>query len=319
MKTYRSFNNVLAGIWALICAVSGCTKVETENIQEVPLTISASFPALSADLSTRATSPQVNIALNTTAGAYASNVRMYNATSSSTGDITFTPAETGWKILSNTTTTPLTIYGYLADKTPVCYSNSNVAISNGCISNITLKPAYAYVGVRILKDGQTEPAGKYWIVCYRFWSGIASGNDGGWDTSQQIPKLKNYAIQGFTNKVTFYNTDKTTVVGLTADQIASDDNFKRVAPGYLNTSYSDLFKITLPDGGGTLTITSKYSGGKEPEYKAGYCYLFTVNISSAVTVSSCKQQVNIKVTDLDNKPGIFITGNDNTWVPEKVP
>lgn len=268
MKSYHLFSKCVAGILALTGALSGCTHEEQEESREVPLRISASFPAYSGEISTRAGSnTTVLIALDTQAGSYASSAKTYKVTSPSPG-IAFeanTPGDE-LKIPGSAMSTPLTIYGWLDENTPVCYSNSSQSVNNGSITGISLSPAYACIGVRILKDGQTEDAGKYTIGSTLAGIGTFSTNSG-WNTEEQRPKLKGYPTPS-----EIKNTDKTTIS--TASDITTE-HFMRVTPQAITVGNANLFTVTLPDNS-TLPVPA---GTSSLTIEPGHCYLFTVNIS----------------------------------------
>ena len=151
MKSYRILSKYIAGILALTGALSGCTHEETEDGSKVPLSISASFQAYTGEVSSRgAGNPTVTIALNTTPEEYSTYGKTYQVTS--TSPITFTPETQGeaLTIAGSAASTPLTIYGWLDENTPVCYTNDNISVSNGNITNVQLSPAYACIGVRLI-------------------------------------------------------------------------------------------------------------------------------------------------------------------------
>lgn len=91
-------------------------------------------------------------------------------------------------IAGSAASTPLTIYGWLDENTPVCYTNDNISVSNGNITNVQLSPAYACIGVRIKKDDQREAAGKYTIGSALQRIGTYSTNNN-WNTEQAKPQL----------------------------------------------------------------------------------------------------------------------------------
>ena len=120
MKSYRILSKYIAGILALTGALSGCTHEETEDGSKVPLSISASFQAYTGEVSSRgAGNPTVTIALNTTPEEYSTYGKTYQVTS--TSPITFTPETQGeaLTIAGSAASTPLTIYGWLDENTPV--------------------------------------------------------------------------------------------------------------------------------------------------------------------------------------------------------
>lgn len=142
MKSYHLLSKSIAGILALSAALSGCTHEEREESPEVPLRISASFPAYSGEISTRAGgNTTVQIALNIQAGSYATSGKTYNVTSTSP-NIAFEANTSGdeLKIPGSASTTPLTIYGWLDDTTPVYYSKSDQSVSGGSITGAAFHP-----------------------------------------------------------------------------------------------------------------------------------------------------------------------------------
>lgn len=273
MKSYHLFSKSIAGILALACVFSGCTDEETSDGPKVPLSISASFPAYTG-ISTRAGSPTVRIALNTDAGVYDASGKTYQVTS--TSPITFTPDDPGdaLKILGSATSTPLTLYGWLDENTPVCYSNNAIAVSHGNITSVSLSPAYACIGVRIKKNGQTEATGSYTIGSNLAGTGTYSTNNN-WNTEQSTPKLTGFSVPS-----NIKNTDKTTVIGASPTDITSE-YFMRVVPQDVTANFENLFSITLPDG----TTLKVPSGTNSLSIESGHCYLFTVNISREATLT----------------------------------
>lgn len=270
MKLYHLSTKCIAGILALTSALSGCMHEETEDVLKVPLSISASFQAYTGEISARASNPTVTIALNTTPGEYGTSGKTYQVTS--TSPIAFTPETPGeaLTIAGSATSTPLTIYGWLDENTPVCYTNDNITVSNGNITGVKLSPAYAYIGVRIKKDDQREAAGKYTIGSALKRIGTYSTNNN-WNTEQAKPQLI-----GVSGSSTIKNTD----ISASTNELATDlpsEYFMRIAPQKVLANFQDLFTVTLPDG----TTLSVPSGSKDfpAPLEPGYCYLFTVNIS----------------------------------------
>lgn len=272
MKSYRVLSKYIAGILALTGALSGCTHEETEDGSKVPLSISASFQAYTGEVSSRgAGNPTVTIALNTTPEEYSTYGKTYQVTS--TSPITFTPETQGeaLTIAGSAASTPLTIYGWLDENTPVCYTNDNVSVSNGNITNVQLSPAYACIGVRILKDDQKrETAGKYTIGSALLRIGTCSTNKN-WNTEQAKPQLI-----GVSGSSTILNTDISPSRGDLATDLPSE-YFMRIVPQKVSANFQNLFTVTLPDGT-TLSIPSGSRGFPVP-FEPGNCYLFDVNIS----------------------------------------
>ncbi len=272
MKSYRILSKYIAGILALTGALSGCTHEETEDGSKVPLSISASFQAYTGEVSSRgAGNPTVTIALNTTPEEYSTYGKTYQVTS--TSPITFTPETQGeaLTIAGSAASTPLTIYGWLDENTPVCYTNDNISVSNGNITNVQLSPAYACIGVRILKDDQKrETAGKYTIGSALLRIGTCSTNKN-WNTEQAKPQLI-----GVSGSSTILNTDISPSRGDLATDLPSE-YFMRIVPQKVSANFQNLFTVTLPDGT-TLSIPSGSRGFPVP-FEPGNCYLFDVNIS----------------------------------------
>lgn len=270
MKSYRILSKYIAGILALTGALSGCTHEETEDGSKVPLSISASFQAYTGEVSSRgAGNPTVTIALNTTPEEYSTYGKTYQVTS--TSPITFTPETQGeaLTIAGSAASTPLTIYGWLDENTPVCYTNDNISVSNGNITNVQLSPAYACIGVRIKKDDQREAAGKYTIGSALQRIGTYSTNNN-WNTEQAKPQLI-----GVSGSSTILNTDISASGGELATDL-SPEYFMRIVPQQVSANFQNLFTVTLPDG----TTLSVPSGRRDfPAFEPGYCYLFNVNIS----------------------------------------
>lgn len=271
MKSYRILSKCIAGILALTGALSGCTHEETEDGSKVPLSISASFQAYTGEVSSRgAGNPTVTIALNTTPEEYSTYGKTYQVTS--TSPITFTPETQGeaLTIAGSAASTPLTIYGWLDENTPVCYTNDNISVSNGNITNVQLSPAYACIGVRIKKDDQREAAGKYTIGSALQRIGTYSTNNN-WNTEQAKPQLI-----GVSGSSTILNTDISPSRGDLATDLPSE-YFMRIVPQKVSANFQNLFTVTLPDG----TILSVPSGSRDfpAPFEPGYCYLFNVNIS----------------------------------------
>lgn len=256
---------------ALTGALSGCTHEETEDGSKVPLSISASFQAYTGEVSSRgAGNPTVTIALNTTPEEYNTSGKTYQVTS--TSPITFTPETQGeaLTIAGSAASTPLTIYGWLDENTPVCYTNDNISVSNGNITNVQLSPAYACIGVRIKKDDQREAAGKYTIGSALQRIGTCSTNKN-WNTEQAKPQLI-----GVSGSSTILNTDISPSRGDLATDLPSE-YFMRIVPQQVSANFQNLFTVTLPDGT-TLSVPSGSRGLPAP-FEPGYCYLFNVNIS----------------------------------------
>ena len=271
MKSYRILSKYIAGILALTGALSGCTHEETEDGSKVPLSISASFQAYTGEVSSRgAGNPTVTIALNTTPEEYSTYGKTYQVTS--TSPITFTPETQGeaLTIAGSAASTPLTIYGWLDENTPVCYTNDNISVSNGNITNVQLSPAYACIGVRIKKDDQREAAGKYTIGSALLRIGTCSTNKN-WNTEQAKPQLI-----GVSGSSTILNTDISPSRGDLATDLPSE-YFMRIVPQKVSANFQNLFTVTLPDGT-TLSIPSGSRGFPVP-FEPGNCYLFDVNIS----------------------------------------
>lgn len=270
MKSYRILSKCIAGILALTGALSGCTHEETEDGSKVPLSISASFQAYTGEVSSRgAGNPTVTIALNTTPEEYSTYGKTYQVTS--TSPITFTPETQGeaLTIAGSAASTPLTIYGWLDENTPVCYTNDNISVSNGNITNVQLSPAYACIGVRIKKDDQREAAGKYTIGSALQRIGTCSTNKN-WNTEQAKPQLI-----GVSGSSTILNTDISPSRGDLATDLPSE-YFMRIVPQQVSANFQNLFTVTLPDG----TTLSVPSGSRDfSAFEPGYCYLFNVNIS----------------------------------------
>lgn len=271
MKSYRILSKYIAGILALTGALSGCTHEETEDGSKVPLSISASFQAYTGEVSSRGAGyPTVTIALNTTPEEYNTSGKTYQVTS--TSPITFTPETQGeaLTIAGSAASTPLTIYGWLDENTPVCYTNDNISVSNGNITSVQLSPAYACIGVRILKDDQKrETAGKYTIGSALLRIGTCSTNKN-WNTEQAKPQLI-----GVSGSSTILNTDISPSRGDLATDLPSE-YFMRIVPQKVSANFQNLFTVTLPDG----TTLSVPSGSRDfSAFEPGYCYLFNVNIS----------------------------------------
>ena len=271
MKSYRILSKCIAGILALTGALSGCTHEETEDGSKVPLSISASFQAYTGEVSSRgAGNPTVTIALNTTPEEYSTYGKTYQVTS--TSPITFTPETQGeaLTIAGSAASTPLTIYGWLDENTPVCYTNDNISVSNGNITNVQLSPAYACIGVRIKKDDQREAAGKYTIGSALQRIGTYSTNNN-WNTEQAKPQLI-----GVSGSSTILNTDISPSRGDLATDLPSE-YFMRIVPQKVSANFQNLFTVTLPDG--TILSVPSGSRGLPAPFEPGYCYLFNVNIS----------------------------------------
>ena len=271
MKSYRILSKYIAGILALTGALSGCTHEETEDGSKVPLSISASFQAYTGEVSSRgAGNPTVTIALNTTPEEYSTYGKTYQVTS--TSPITFTPETQGeaLTIAGSAASTPLTIYGWLDENTPVCYTNDNISVSNGNITNVQLSPAYACIGVRIKKDDQREAAGKYTIGSALQRIGTYSTNNN-WNTEQAKPQLI-----GVSGSSTILNTDISPSRGDLATDLPSE-YFMRIVPQKVSANFQNLFTVTLPDG--TILSVPSGSRGLPAPFEPGYCYLFNVNIS----------------------------------------
>lgn len=304
MKIDRLFNKGITGMLALAGILCGCAEEEHEISQTVPLSISATCPVLVGDVTTRATNTEVKIALNATAGGYATTAKTYRVTALSPS-ITFAPqdANNTWEVTGDLTSTPLTIYGWLDENTPVAYSKNSIAVDNGNISNVALSPLYACIGVRVVLGKDTERAGTYKISSKLNGIGTASTNNG-WDTSGAMPVLN----AGSSSPAAIKNTDKKTVVGIKAGDLTTD-YFMRVAPTTIPKSTASLFTITLPNGQ-QLPIAS---GAKAITIENGNCYFFTVNIGSetSLTISIEQMTMNDKTTivlhpdNVPRKPGIF--------------
>ena len=271
MKSYRILSKCIAGILALTGALSGCTHEETEDGSKVPLSISASFQAYTGEVSSRgAGNPTVTIALNTTPEEYSTYGKTYQVTS--TSPITFTPETQGeaLTIAGSAASTPLTIYGWLDENTPVCYTNDNISVSNGNITNVQLSPAYACIGVRIKNEHQREAAGKYTIGSALQRIGTYSTNNN-WNTEQAKPQLI-----GVSGSSTILNTDISPSRGDLATDLPSE-YFMRIVPQKVSANFQNLFTVTLPDG--TILSVPSGSRGLPAPFEPGYCYLFNVNIS----------------------------------------
>lgn len=310
MKIDRLFNKGITGMLALAGILCGCAEEEHEISQTVPLSISATCPVLAGDVTTRATTTGVKIALNATAGKYEEFAKTYQVTALSPS-ITFAPQDANniLEVTGDLTLTPLTIYGWLDENTPVACSESDIAISNGNISNVTLSPAYACIGVRVVLGKDKEKANIYTITSSLKGVGTASANND-WNTSGAMPVLK----AGSSSPAGIKNTDKETVVGINAGDLTTD-YFMRVAPTTIPKSTASLFTITLPNGK-QLPIAS---GAEAITIENGNCYLFTVNIGSetSLTISSIDQmEMDAKTTivlhpdNVPRKPGIF---SRNDW------
>ena len=317
MKIDRLFNKGITGMLALAGILCGCAEEEHETSQTVPLSISATCPVLAGDVTTRATNTEVKIALNATVGEYATTAKTYRVTTSPS--ITFAPqdADNTWEVTGDLTSTPLTIYGWLDENTPVAYSKNSIAVDNGNISNVALSPLYACIGVRVVLGKDTERAGTYKISSKLNGIGTASANNG-WDTSGVMPVLK----AGSSSPAAIKNTDKKTVVGIKANDL-TNDYFMRVAPTTIQPSTASLFTITLPNNK-QLSIAS---GAKAITIENGNCYLFTVNIGSetSLTISSIDQMtMDAKTTivlhpdNVPRKPGIFSRDNWDQFVEDYI-
>ena len=265
----------------------------------MPLSISATCPVLAGDVTTRATNTEVKIALNATAGGYATTAKTYRVTASSSS-ITLAPkdADNTWEVTGDLTSTPLTIYGWLDENTPVACSESDIAISNGNISNVTLSPAYACIGVRVVLGRDKEAAGIYTITSSLSGIGTASANNG-WDTSGTMPILK----AGSSSPAGIKNTDKETVTEIKAGDLITD-YFMRVAPTTIPKSTASLFTITLPNGQQLLIA----SGAEAIKIEGGNCYFFTVNIGSETSITVNGIQT-MTITDIfDDNVALFPPG-----------
>lgn len=279
MKTYQSCIKGIAGLLVLIAITSGCSREEGEGGTEVPLNISAAFPDLLGDRTTRAGSTQVEVALNATGGDYAANAKTYDVASS--GTITLTPdgSANTLSISGSIQSTPLTIYGWLNDNTPVYYSDTSTAVDQGKISNIELTPAFACIGVRIVSNS-TEAAGRYTIASSRL-KGIGTyTSNADWNTSGQIPALRSNS-----SPLSIRNTDKASIQGSVASEITTD-YFMRVIPDNITSTSDNLFTVNLPNGQ-LLQIPA----GKTINITAGNCYLFTIDIGreTALEISSIEE------------------------------
>lgn len=303
MKINRLFNKGITGMLTLAGILCGCAEEDYEASQTVPLTISATCPAFEGNVATRATTTEVKIALNATAGGYASTAKTYQVTS--TNPITFAPKDAAntWEMSNATTWTPLTIYGWLDENTPVAYSKSSIAVNNGNISEVTLSPLYACIGVRVLLGKDTESAGRYTISSSLKGVGTASANNG-WNTSGTIPVLN--AVSSSPGSIK--NTNKTTVANIKAGDLTID-YFMRVAPTTIQASTPNLFTILY--NGKQYPITS---GNQAIKIENGNCYLFTVNIGSetSLQISSIEQMtIDEKITivlhpeGVERKKGIY--------------
>lgn len=290
MKIDRLFNKGITGMLALAGILCGCAEEDYEASQTVPLSISATCPVLAGDVTTRATNTEVKIALNATAGGYATTAKTYRMTASSSS-ITLAPkdADNTWMVTGDLTSTPLTIYGWLDENTPVACSESNIAVNNGNISKVTLSPAYACIGVRVVLGKDKEAADIYTITSSLKGVGTASANNG-WKTSGAMPVLN----AGSSSPTGIKNTDKETVVGINAGDLTTG-YFMQVAPTTISKSTASLFTITLPSGQ-KLPIAS---GTEAIKIEGGNCYLFTVNIGSetSLTVSRIEQMSITEVWD----------------------
>lgn len=312
MKIDRLFNKGITGMLALAGILCGCAEEEHEISQTVPLSISATCPVLAGDVTTRATNTEVKIALNATAGGYATTAKTYRVTTSPS--ITFAPqdADNTWEVTGDLTSTPLTIYGWLDENTPVAYSKNSIAVDNGNISNVALSPLYACIGVRVVLGKDTERAGTYKISSKLNGIGTASANNG-WDTSGAMPVLN----AGSSSPAAIKNTDKKTVTEIKASDLTTD-YFMRVAPTTIQPSTASLFTITLPNGQ-QLPIAS---GAKAITIENGNCYFFTVNIGSetSLTISIEQMTMDAKTTivlhpdNVPRKPGIFSRDNWDQFV-----
>lgn len=308
MKIDRLFNKGITGMLALAGILCGCAEEDYEASQTVPLSISATCPVLAGDVTTRATTTEVKIALNATAGGYATTAKTYRVTTSPS--ITFAPqdADNTWEVTGDLTSTPLTIYGWLDENTPVAYSKNSIAVDNGNISNVALSPLYACIGVRVVLGKDTERAGTYKISSKLNGIGTASANND-WDTSGVMPVLK----AGSSSPAAIKNTDKKTVTEIKASDLTTD-YFMRVAPTTIQPSTASLFTITLPNGQ-QLPIAS---GAEAITIENGNCYFFTVNIGSetSLTISIEQMTMDAKTTivlhpdNVPRKPGIF---SRNDW------
>ncbi|WP_455641454.1 fimbrillin family protein [Parabacteroides sp.] len=303
MKIDRLFNKGITGMLALAGILCGCAEEDYEASQTVPLSISATCPALAGDVTTRATTTEVKIALNATAGGYAATSKTYQVASLSPS-ITFTPkdADNTWEVTGDLTSTPLTIYGWLDENTPVACSENSIAVNNGNISAVTLSPAYACIGVRILLGKDTEAADTYTINSSLKGIGTASTNNS-WNTTGTMPVLN----AASSSPGSINNTDKSTVVGINAGDLTTD-YFMRVVPTTIQASTANFFTITLPNGQ-QLPIAS---GNQTITIESGNCYLFTVNIGSetSLTISSIEQMT----MDLED----YIVLHPQGVVPRKV-
>ena len=317
MKIDRLFNKGITGMLALAGILCGCAEEEHETSQTVPLSISATCPVLAGDVTTRATTTGVKIALNATAGKYEEFAKTYQVTALSPS-ITFAPQDANniLEVTGDLTLTPLTIYGWLDENTPVACSESNIAINNGNISNVALSPLYACIGVRVVLGKDTERAGTYKISSKLNGIGTASANNG-WDTSGVMPVLK----AGSSSPAAIKNTDKKTVTEIKAGDLTTD-YFMRVAPTTIQPSTASLFTITLPNGK-QLPIAS---GAEAITIENGNCYFFTVNIGSetSLTISIEQMTMDAKTTivlhpdNVPRKPGIFSRDNWDQFVEDYI-
>lgn len=287
MKIDRLFNKGITGMLALAGILCGCAEEEHEISQTVPLSISATCPVLAGDVTTRATNTEVKIALNATAGKYEEFAKTYQVTALSPS-ITFAPQDANniLEVTGDLTLTPLTIYGWLDENTPVACSKNSIAVDNGNISNVALSPLYACIGVRVVLGKDTERAGTYKISSKLNGIGTASANNG-WDTSGAMPVLN----AGSSSPAAIKNTDKKTVTEIKASDLTTD-YFMRVAPTTIQPSTASLFTITLPNGQ-QLPIAS---GAKAITIENGNCYLFTVNIGSETSLTISIEQMTITET-----------------------
>lgn len=313
MKIDRLFNKGITGMLALAGILCGCAEEEHEISQTVPLSISATCPVLVGDVTTRATNTEVKIALNATAGGYATTAKTYRVTALSPS-ITFAPQDANniLEVTGDLTLTPLTIYGWLDENTPVAYSKNSIAVDNGNISNVALSPLYACIGVRVVLGKDTERAGTYKISSKLNGIGTASANNG-WDTSGAMPVLN----AGSSSPAAIKNTDKKTVTEIKASDLTTD-YFMRVAPTTIQPSTASLFTITLPNGQ-QLPIAS---GAKAITIENGNCYFFTVNIGSetSLTISIEQMTMDAKTTivlhpdNVPRKPGIFTRDDWDSFI-----
>lgn len=317
MKIDRLFNKGITGMLALAGILCGCAEEEHEISQTVPLSISATCPVLAGDVTTRATTTGVKIALNATAGKYEEFAKTYQVTALSPS-ITFAPQDANniLEVTGDLTLTPLTIYGWLDENTQVAYSKNSIAVDNGNISNVALSPAYACIGVRVVLGKDTERAGTYKISSKLNGIGTASANNG-WDTSGAMPVLN----AGSSSPAAIKNTDKKTVKEIKASDLTTD-YFMRVAPTTIQPSTASLFTITLPNGQ-QLPIAS---GTEAITIENGNCYFFTVNIGSetSLTISIEQMTMDAKTTivlhpdNVPRKPGIFSRDNWDQFVEDYI-